>query len=95
MNVPIQLVNIEIPQIEEKQVIEGIEEEKHEEDDSEEDCDLMFKVKLEKPEPAGVKISKRNVCLVSICSGNHKENEDNDHAKLIEYFMNNQNPSWL
>jgi len=26
----------------------------------------MFKVKLEKPEPEGVKISKKNVCLVTI-----------------------------
>ena len=28
--------------------------------------DVMFKVKLEKAEPAGVKISKKNVCLVTI-----------------------------
>jgi hypothetical protein len=84
-------VNIEIPQIEEKQIIDGneVEDDKNEDEDSDEECDLMFKVKLEKPEPAGVKISKRNVCLVSICQGNHHENEDNDHAKLIEYFMDN------
>jgi len=51
-------------------------------------------VRLDKPEPAGVKISKRNICLVTICSGDHHEKEDDDHAKLIEYFMNNQNPTW-
>lgn len=72
------------------------EEEKEDngEASDEEDCDLMFKVILEKPEPAGVKISKRNVCLVTICKGDHVDKEDDDHAKLIEYFMNNQNPSW-
>jgi len=37
-----------------------------EDDDSEGEPDVMFKVKLEKPEPAGVKISKKNVCLVTI-----------------------------
>lgn len=28
--------------------------------------DLIFKVKLDKPEPNGVKISKKNVCLVTL-----------------------------
>ena len=28
--------------------------------------DVMFKVKLEKAEPQGVKISKKNVCMVTI-----------------------------
>ena len=51
-------------------------------------------MRLDKPEPAGVKISKKNICLVTICSGDHHEKEDDDHAKLIEYFMNNQNPTW-
>ena len=42
-------------------------DEEEEEDDSDEgEPDVMFKVKLEKPEPAGVKISKKNVCLVTI-----------------------------
>jgi len=40
--------------------------EDEDEDDSEDEPDVMFKVKLEKPEPAGVKISKKNVCLVTI-----------------------------
>lgn len=90
----IQLVNIEIPKID-KIGGEKVEDEKEEEgESSEEDCDLMFKVKLEKPEPAGVKISKRNVCLVTICKGDHAAQENDDHAKLIEYFLNNQNPDW-
>jgi len=38
-----------------------------EEEDSDEVCDVMFQVKLYSPEPAGVKISKRNTCVVTIC----------------------------
>ena len=89
---PVQLVNIDIPNIEkigENKVDEEEEKEQEEREDSEEECDLIFKVKLEKPEPSGVKISKRNICLVTICRGNKHEKEDDDHAKLIEYFLNN------
>ena len=89
-----QLVNLDIPKMDkiaENKADEEAEEEKAEEekDESEDECDLIFKVKLEKPEPAGVKISKRNVCLVTICRGDKHEKEDDDHAKLIEYFLNN------
>jgi hypothetical protein len=35
----------------------------------------MFKIKLEKPEPDSVKISKRNVCIVTI-SPNEDGNDD-------------------
>jgi len=76
MVVPIDLVNIEIPDIKKmggNKVDEEEEKAEEGEESDEEDCDLMFKVKLEKPEPAGVKISKRNVCLVTICKGNHHE----------------------
>ena len=94
MIIPIQLVNIDIPTIDKIGGDKVDEEEKDEDEDSEGDCDLIFKVKLEKPEPAGVKISKRNVCLVTICKGDQHQQEDDDHAKLIEYFLNNQKPSW-
>lgn len=39
---------------------------KIDEEESEEECDVIFKIKLEKPEPSEVKISKKNVCLVTI-----------------------------
>ena len=95
VTVPIQLVNLDVPNIDKiagDKVFD--EEEKQEEEESDEECDLIFKIKLDKPEPAGVKISKKNICLVTICKGDHHEKEDDDHAKLIEYFLNNQNPSW-
>jgi len=56
------------------------EEEKEEEDEegSEDgEPDLIFKIKLDKPEPAGVKISKKNVCLVTIV---RSEDEDKNAA---------------
>lgn len=40
---------------------------------SEEQADVMFKVKLENPFPEEVKISKKNVCLVTIV---RSEDED-------------------
>jgi solute carrier family 8 (sodium/calcium exchanger) len=90
-------VNLEVPKIDKIAGDKVFDEEEKQEDEeeSEEECDLIFKVRLDKPEPAGVKISKRNICLVSICNGHHHEKEDDDHAKLIEYFLNNQNPSWM
>ena len=49
------------------------ETEKKEEASSEEFSDMIFKVKLEKPEPSEVKISKKNVCLVTILRGEEDE----------------------
>lgn len=47
----------------------------------------MFKVKLEKPEPDGVKISKKNVCLVTISNNEEFDQEEEDKRKLIEYYL--------
>lgn len=41
-------------------------EEEEEEGSAEGEADLIFKVKLDKPEPNGVKISKKNVCFVTL-----------------------------
>lgn len=50
------------------------EEEKSEEEHSEEaEPDLIFKVKLDKPEPQGVKISKKNVCLVTLVRNDEED----------------------
>ena len=63
-------------------------DEEDEEDDSDEgEPDVMFKVKLEKPEPNGVKISKKNVCLVTISKSEEVDKEELDKQKLIEYFL--------
>jgi len=47
----------------------------------------MFKVKLDKPEPAGVKISKKNVCLVTISKNEEFDKEEEDKKRLIEFYL--------
>jgi hypothetical protein len=48
----------------------------------------MFQVKLFNPEPNGVKISKKNTCIVTIAKCDELEEENKKKQKLIEYFMN-------
>jgi hypothetical protein len=60
---------------------------KVEEESSEEECDVIFKIKLEKPEPAEVKISKKNVCLVTIVQGNEGGLMDDESKKLLEFYL--------
>ena len=52
-------------------VAEDVEEEQG--SSGEDVCDVIFKVKLEKPEPKEVKISKKNVCLVTIVKGEEEQ----------------------
>lgn len=42
--------------------------------DSNEANEVMFKVKIEKPDPEGVKVSKRNCAIITIVSGGEEEN---------------------
>mmetsp|Transcript_3245 Transcript_3245/g.4937 ORF Transcript_3245/g.4937 Transcript_3245/m.4937 type:complete len:142 (+) Transcript_3245:230-655(+) len=65
--VSIMLVNNKQPYNEDKK-IDGnkIDEDDEEDQDNEGVSDVMFKVKLEKAEPSTVKISKKNVCFVTI-----------------------------
>lgn len=64
------------------------------EDSEEGEPDVMFKVKLEKPEPAGVKISKKNVCLVTISNNEEFDKEEDDKRKLIEYYLAQKDVTW-
>jgi len=65
-----------------KQVAEGDDEES-----ADEVCDVIFKVKLEKPEPQEVKISKKNVCLVTIVKGDDAEKQEDERQKLLEFYL--------
>lgn len=56
--------------------------------------DLMFKVKIEKAEPAGVKVSKRNVCIVSILENEAENNNALAEQKLLQYLIDSKEPSW-
>jgi|TARA_B110001450_G_scaffold253231_1_gene276321 hypothetical protein len=44
-------------------------------DESDEEEDVMFLVKLFNPEPAGVKVSKKNTCIVTICKSDKDDEE--------------------
>ena len=54
---------------------------------AEEVCDVIFKVKLEKPEPQEVRISKKNVCLVTIVKGDDAEKQEDERQKLLEFYL--------
>ena len=62
--------------------------------EEEELVEVMFKVIIEKSEPEGVKISKRNCCIVTIVSGGEEETQMMQEQKLLEYFLSTREPSW-
>jgi hypothetical protein len=64
------------------------EEQKSEEEESEdEEPDLIFKVKLDKPDPLGVKISKKNVCLVTIVRSEQEDKDAASQRKLLQFYL--------
>ena len=71
------------------------EEEGEGEGSSEEgEPDLIFKVKLDKPEPNGVKISKKNTCYVTLVRNEEEDKMAASQRKLIEFYLSMQDPSW-
>lgn len=80
----IQLVKEKVNNIDEKMAEKtgGDDEES-----SDEVNEVIFKVKLEKPEPEGVKISKKNVCFVTIVKGDGAGGEDDANKKLLQYYL--------
>ena len=67
--------------------VDGEEEEGEEAEDEEGDPDLIFKVKLDKPEPQGVKISKKNVCLVTLLRNDEEDKMAKSQRKMIEFYL--------
>ncbi len=90
--VPIILVNDKAHQIEGKGNTKKEDEE--EEGSSEENLDVMFKVKIEKAEPVMVKISKRNTCIITILQADANDAEAIQEEKLMAYFLDAREPSW-
>ena len=58
------------------------------------DPDLIFKVKLDSPEPKGVKISKKNVCLVTIVRNEEFNKNEESQRKMIEFYLAQRDPTW-
>jgi len=61
-------------------------------DPTEED-DVMFRVAIMNAQPAAVKVSKKNVCFVTVTPEDVLD-PSADHGKLIEFFLNAKKPTW-
>jgi hypothetical protein len=87
--VPIYLVNERVPEINGKSKDLGINDEKDEDidEEDEEEHGPRFKVILERPEPAQVKISKKNCCTVELISTSKNVDSANEHTNMIKYFV--------
>ena len=95
--VTIKLVNEKIGGDDAKEFKEEKEEEgegEGEEGSEEADPDLIFKVKLDKPEPLGVKISKKNVCLVTLTRSEEEDKLAESQRKLISLYLEMAEPTW-
>lgn len=55
--------------------------------------DVMFKILITKAQPEEVKVSKKNMCAVTIVQEEDAMNEDEDE-KMLEYFLEVREPSW-
>jgi hypothetical protein len=51
-------------------------------------------VKLDCPEPKGVKISKKNVCLVTIVRNEEFNKNEESQRKMIEFYLAQREPTW-
>jgi hypothetical protein len=72
--VPINLVNDKLNNIDGVGRTGGRQEEDGQGSESNEVNEVMFKVKIEKAEPKGVKVSKKNCAIIAIVSGGEEEN---------------------
>jgi len=70
------------------------DDDKSDPDDEDAQQDLMFRVIIEKAEPAHVKLSRKNVAFITIEQSKEGASESEEHAKLLEFFMAKQKPSW-
>jgi len=62
--------------------------------DSEENVEKMFKIVLSEPKPEGLKISSKNVCIITIMRHSDGNKELMKEKALLEYFFEQQDPSW-
>lgn len=69
-------------------------QDEEEEGSEEAEPDLIFKVKLDKPEPNGVKISKKNVCLVTLVRNDEEDKMAESQRMLISLYLAMKEPSW-
>lgn len=88
--VTIKLVNnleTTVSNVREFREADNIDSKTQEEESDEEPPNLIFKVKLDNPEPMGVKISKKNVCLVTIVHSEEEERDAASQRRLITFYL--------
>ena len=90
--VSISIVNDKVHHIDGKPPGKTAEGDENSED--EELIEVMFKVIIEKAEPEGVRLSKRNCAIVTIVSGGEEKTQMMQEQKLLEYFLSTREPSW-
>lgn len=54
----------------------------------------MFRIILERADPAEVKISKKNVCVVTIVQSEIVQKEQDQASRLMGYFLESQEITW-
>jgi len=75
----------------EKDVDAKPDDEKSSEDEA---TEVLFKVKLEKPDPTEVKISKKNCCMVTIVKGDDENIDQDENQKLLEYYLSQRDVTY-
>lgn len=73
---------------------EGEEKNDSEAEEEEEEQDLVFTIKLSDPKPEGAKISRNNVCIVTISHSEDFEAQQEVQQKLLELYLANKQPNW-
>lgn len=89
----IDIINERHPQIQSKTIGSAKVDNEDDQDDGEKP-NLMFKVKIEKAEPSIVKVSKKNICYVTIDQNEQEDNVGQGQAELIKFFINSKDKSW-
>jgi len=97
--IQITLVNDKVPRIEGRtgygnQVDEDDMDVEHQ-SNADEVQDVMFKIVLEKADPTEVKISKKNVCVVTIVQSESMQKEIKAKAKMMGYFFESQEITYM
>ena len=95
--ISITLVNERVKQLGDNTKMLKVDEDDESRDEIEEMdevLDVIFKVKIERAEPEGVKISKKNVCFVTIVQNDSVNKHEDEQLKLLNYFIQSKEPSW-
>jgi solute carrier family 8 (sodium/calcium exchanger) len=89
-----KIVKIELMQKQDVDVDGGTIKKDTQESDSGEIEELMFNIKITDPQPSEVKISKKNVCMVTISNDNGTVNMIEEQKKLLEYYLAQKEENW-